>query len=487
MEGADNKKAAYGDLSDQNYRSDEYGGLTGAGLNRFDSGGSLTSSYDRLSMNSYSDYGRQSYGGYGGYNSGYNSYGGQSGYGMYSSYNRGRMGNNGYTSPSQMRGQEGMDPNRPMQRPPITFREDVWGFLNGAHSILNVFYAGSGMLAFGSTFLRTSLNVARFLSHKSLGLLLRLTGIHYFKKLMQFTKNNNNADWATELSSESAMGDAWSEKTSGFGFKKFFQILRLLALAGALLSWVMKKREQRKMAQYMQMRKAVEEKIAKINEQIQIHQIENIDEELLQDPAAILSENESQVLDQAYEAAKEQLVTIEEEAEEIIKAAEESNVEQTEIITVSEPEKIEATTNQPEEEAILASESSEAKIVEETIELQEVQTKTESITEQEQNTHEVIAETIESENVPASTEVNNQAAVQENATNCHSEEFWKTKVQSESFFNQVESSTISQPTVVSIESEDPFFPSMLRQSSVKPKETSKALPWLKRSKTSAAQ
>ena len=183
--------------------------------------------------------GSMDYGAFGATNDiygGQRNYGSYDSYGSYGSYGRSRMGMmgyGGYSSYGQRREPRAMDPNQPMQRPPISFRDEIWGFLNGAHSIINVFYAGSGILAFGQTFLKSTLSILRFLSHKSLGLLLRLTGIHYLKKLMLLTqRQSQNADWAAELSDEKAMGNAWEEKPSRFGFKKIMTIIRMIALAG---------------------------------------------------------------------------------------------------------------------------------------------------------------------------------------------------------------------------------------------------------------
>lgn len=196
----------------------------------------LSNSYDEYTPNGYSGYAGDNYRSYSGYGN-QSTYGNYGSYGGYSGgYGRGMMGGgyNGY-SYGQRQNPEQANPNMPPQRPIMQFRQDIWGFLNGAHSILNVAYAGSGILAFGHSFLKATIGIFRFLTNKSVSFLLKITGIYYLRKLFGLAKNQHG-NWNTELLQEGSMDALWGEKASKFGLRKILNIMRILAMAGKISS-----------------------------------------------------------------------------------------------------------------------------------------------------------------------------------------------------------------------------------------------------------
>lgn len=201
-------------------------------------------SYNNSSYSANNPY-SSGYGGYSGYGSNYGnsygSYGNYGGYGSgygYSSYGGSNQYSNTYSKPiPQNQVNE--------QMPPPTFKHDVWGFLNGFHAILNVLYAGTGIIHFGKMFVKMSIKIIKMVFGKAAGLFFKLTGFQFLKNIMQsFSKDIN---WQTEFSfQETPLENAWRTNPEGgitkTFFGKFMLVLRICSLMGALISFFLRKR-----------------------------------------------------------------------------------------------------------------------------------------------------------------------------------------------------------------------------------------------------
>jgi len=205
--------------------------------------GNLSRSYSSLSNSNYSTYNTYSpssyssysgspyssyYGGYGSTYGGYSGYGGYGssygGYGTYgSTYN---SYSNQYSKP--VRPEEAQN-----QPPQPNIRQDVWGFLNGFHAILNILYAATGMVHFGKMFLKMTIKVLKAAGSKTLAALFKLTGIKFLQQLVQKLAVKEN--WFQEFDTNSTPLDlAWNSNTTGKkgGIFKILTLLRIFALAG---------------------------------------------------------------------------------------------------------------------------------------------------------------------------------------------------------------------------------------------------------------
>lgn len=114
-------------------------------------------------------------------------------------------------------------------------REDVSSFLNRAHQMFSFLFAGSEIGVLSHTFLKTGLGIIRLLTHKSLGLLLRLTGWYYLKKLL-LALPTEDVDVNTEIKYRILKGRGTKSKVKGFGFKKFLKVIRIVAFIGKYCS-----------------------------------------------------------------------------------------------------------------------------------------------------------------------------------------------------------------------------------------------------------
>jgi hypothetical protein len=184
------------------------------------------------SQSGYSMYNNPSrYGSYGN-NSGYSSYGYNSGY---NSYGNSSPYSNNYSKPLPQQGQGNE------QAPQPNVRNDVWGFLNGFHAMLNVLYAGTGIVHFGKMFFKMTFKVIKMICGKSLALIFKLTGFNFLKRMMRsFTKEE---DWLTEFSfGEKTFENAWgnNEGSTTTLFGKALLVLRICSLLGSLAALFMR-------------------------------------------------------------------------------------------------------------------------------------------------------------------------------------------------------------------------------------------------------
>jgi len=235
--------------NDMNSYDSNYGGYNSASrLGGY--GSSYGSGYGSGYGSSYgSGYGSSYGSGYGssygsGYGLGYgSSYG--SGYGSgYSSYGPNQYSNT-YSKPLQP-GQQGQQGQQDV--PPPTFRHDMWGFLNGFHAILNVLYAGTGIVHFGKMFMKMSIKIIKAVFGKSAGLVYKLTGFQFLKNIMQKFAGNGKGDWFGEFNvTESPLENVWANgpepaSTNKTFFGKFMLVLRILSLMGGIVAFFLRRK-----------------------------------------------------------------------------------------------------------------------------------------------------------------------------------------------------------------------------------------------------
>jgi len=177
-------------------------------------------SFDNYSQNRYSiannNFGLSPYSGYSGFNS-------------YSSPN---TYPNNYSKPiPQGAGNQHI--------PQPTMRQDVWGFLNGFQAMLNVLYAGTGIVHCGKIFVKMTYKLIKAICGKSLDLIFKLTGFSFLKRMIQRLSSYN--DWFGEFNlQENNLQNAWgnnatAKTTNKTLFGKFLLILRVTSLLGTLL------------------------------------------------------------------------------------------------------------------------------------------------------------------------------------------------------------------------------------------------------------
>ena len=153
-----------------------------------------------------------------------------SNYSGYNSYGNRNMYSNNYSKPIP----QGPG-NQPM--PPETMRQDVWGFLNGFQALLNVLYAGTGIVHFGKIFAKMTFKLVKAICGKSLNLIFKLTGFSFLKKLVQ-QFSTGNQDWLGEFNvQENQLQNAWgNNETSSSSnptlFGKILLVLRITSLLG---------------------------------------------------------------------------------------------------------------------------------------------------------------------------------------------------------------------------------------------------------------
>lgn len=195
------------------------------------------SGYSPYSQNSYSpQYGPSNYSSYSNsyprYSSGYNHNGYNNSSSPYS---------NTYSKPMPQ------NPENP-QVPPPNLRQDVWGMLNGFHALLNVLYAGTGIVHFGKIFVRMTLKVIKAICGKSASAVFKLTGLSFLKKIM-LRSFSQQGDWSKDFNAaDSLLESAWgnnegSTKSVNQGlFGKIMLVLRVCSLIGTGIALYMRTR-----------------------------------------------------------------------------------------------------------------------------------------------------------------------------------------------------------------------------------------------------
>jgi len=150
--------------------------------------------------------------------------------------------NNQYSSFSNNQMNPVNDP-RQNQMPPSNFRTDFWGVLNGFNCVVNILYAGSGLVNYGRIFVHMSLKVIKAVCGKSLNFMLKITGLNFLKKvLFSATK----IPWIEEFSTSNVLNGIWQGEVQEAAKKsllgKFMTALRICSLLGALLVFYLKKK-----------------------------------------------------------------------------------------------------------------------------------------------------------------------------------------------------------------------------------------------------
>ena len=149
----------------------------------------------------------------------------------------GSYGTNNSMYSGNFNGQFGAN-NDPRQNqiPPPTFKNDFWGVLNGFSCVLNILYAGTGLVNYGKIFLKMSLKVIKFVCGKSLSFIFKITGLRFLKKILFRV---NQLPWGDEFLPQNALDSIWnhtqSEKGIGIGstlLGNFINALRICSLLG---------------------------------------------------------------------------------------------------------------------------------------------------------------------------------------------------------------------------------------------------------------
>lgn len=145
--------------------------------------------------NNYSSYG----GGYGGMNTlGYGN-----SYGAYGGMNGGRN--------NMMMGPEGVPP----QMNDTSFRHEYQGVLQGLNALLNIMYAGVGMVMYGKKFVKLFISAGKFVIKGCFRMLVRLFGITLIGKFIAWLKIGKGLQFL-EVALERAWRDSNAPSTTTF-------------------------------------------------------------------------------------------------------------------------------------------------------------------------------------------------------------------------------------------------------------------------------
>jgi hypothetical protein len=196
---------------------------------------------------------RDSYSNYNTNQNDYNSYGGysrsNSAYPSYSSYNNQYSSMNGYDSNPMMNNSNPMmnnnlPPGHPQAMQSTTFKTDFWGVLNGFSCVLNILYAGSGLVNYGKIFAKMSLRIIKFVCGRSLPFIMKITGLSFLKNMLFKAAR---AGWSDEFTTPSLLNTVWDDsELTKYGnstiLGKLISALRICSLLGALLFMFLRRR-----------------------------------------------------------------------------------------------------------------------------------------------------------------------------------------------------------------------------------------------------
>jgi len=225
------------------------------------------------------------------YGGGYNSYNNN----QNSSYYNNQPGF--MNDPRQQQGPPGQ------QMPPVTFRTDFWGAIQGFNCVLNILYAGSGLVNYGKIFMHMSLKIVKFVCGKSLGFIMKITGLNFLRRLLF---SANKLPWTDEFGTSSILTSVWSDselekatKTTLSG--KFVQALRICSLLGTLLFFFLR----RKMANGPIYAEPID--MNRMNPEI--IEVNQITQEIMRKSSKSVMENESEQMIKNEDVQTEGLIT----------------------------------------------------------------------------------------------------------------------------------------------------------------------------------